>query len=120
MIIAASIVSLGGLPDVEQAAAKPGSGCGVEIAQNLLASVPPERLSVPRLLPLGVPQTLVNGDADRIIPTHYAGDYAAKARAAGDQVTVHIVPGQGHVELIAPGTPAWARAVTVIEAALRR
>lgn len=114
------IVSLGGLPDVEQAATPPGSGCGVEIARKLLASMPAERFSVPRRLPLGVPQTLVNGDSDRIIPTHYAQDYAHKARAAGDEVTVHIVPGQGHVELVAPGTPAWARTVQVIEAALRR
>ena len=114
------VVSLGGLPDVEQAAQPPGSGCGVEIAQKLLASLPAEYFSAPRLLPLTIPQTLVNGDSDRIIPTHYAHDYAAKARAAGDEVTVHIVPGQGHVELIAPGTPAWARTVAVIEAALAR
>lgn len=112
------VVSLGGLPDVEQAAIPPGSGCGVKIARKLLASLPAEHLSVPRLLPLSVPQTLVNGDSDRIIPTHYAQDYADKARAAGDEVTVHIVPGQGHVELIAPGTPAWARTVEVIEGAL--
>lgn len=113
------VVSLGGLPDVEQAATPPGSGCGLEIARELLASSPAERLSVPRLLPLGVPQTLMNGDSDRIIPTHYAQDYADEARAAGDEVTVHIVPGQGHVELVAPGTPAWARTVEVIEGALR-
>ena len=67
-----------------------------------------------------MPQTLVNGDSDRIIPTHYAADYAAKARAAGDEVTVHVVPGQGHVELISPGTPAWERTVEVIERALGR
>lgn len=114
------VISLGGLPDVEQAATPPGSGCGVEIAQRLLAGVPAERISVSRLLPLGVPQTLVNGDSDRIIPTHYAADYAAKARAAGDEVTVHVVPGQGHVELISPGTPAWEKTVEVIERALGR
>jgi hypothetical protein len=31
-------------------------------------------------------------------------------RAAGDSVTVRIVPNQGHVELIAPETAAWAEA----------
>ena len=35
-------------------------------------------------------------------------------RARGDKVTVRIVPGQGHVELIAPETPAWAAAVKII------
>ena len=72
------------------------------------------------MAPLGVPQTLINGDADKIIPTHFAHDYAAKMRAKGDRVTVTIVPNQGHVELIAPGTPAWAAAVAAIEKALRR
>ncbi len=76
--------------------------------------------AIPRLAPIGVSHTLVNGDRDRIIPTHFAATYAAKMRARGDRVTVRIVPGQGHVELIAPETPAWAAAVTAIEQALRR
>ena len=35
-------------------------------------------------------------------------------------MTVRIVPNQGHVELIAPETPAWAEAVKAIEGALWR
>ena len=86
----------------------------------MLETLSADELSVLPLLPLGVPQTLINAEADKIIPTHYAADYAAKMRAAGDQVTVTIVPKQGHVELIAPGTPAWAAAVDAIERALGR
>lgn len=122
----AHVVSLGGLPDLEQALAEE-QGCGPEPIEKLLqppASNGPvlkwdrrELLrdrSIPLLAPLGVPQTLVNGDADRIIPTRFATDYAAKMRAAGDRVEVRIMPGQGHVELIAPETPAWAEAKRVI------
>ncbi|RHW18519.1 alpha/beta hydrolase [Sphingomonas gilva] len=121
----ASVVSLGGLPDLEQARAEE-QGCGPQVIDQLVG--PPtissrqvyRDTSIPQLAPLGVEQVLVNGDADRIIPTHFAGDYAAKMRAAGDEVTVHIVPDQGHVELIAPDSPAWARAAQAIEQALGR
>jgi hypothetical protein len=41
-------------------------------------------------------------------------------RAAGDTVTVEIVPDTGHVELIAPDSTAWKRAVAGIEKALGR
>jgi acetyl esterase/lipase len=119
------VVSLGGLPDLEQARAEP-NGCGFEVIDKLVG--PPTMssrdvyndTSLPRLAPIHVAQTLVNGDRDRIIPTHFAATYAAKMRAQGDRVTIRIAPNQGHVELVAPETPAWAEAVQAIEAALAR
>jgi acetyl esterase/lipase len=127
----AHVVSLGGLPDLEQAL-KEKQGCGPEPIEKLIQPIGARLVSkqdrralmldksIPLLAPLGVPQTLVNGDSDRIIPTHFATDYAAKMRAAGDAVEVSIVPGQGHVELIAPETPAWAEAKRRILKALGR
>jgi acetyl esterase/lipase len=120
----AHVVSLGGLPDLEQARAE-SQGCGPEVIDRLVG--PPTLssrqvyadTSIPRLAPLRVPQTLVNGTRDRIIPTHFATTYAAAMRARGDRVTVRLVPGQGHVELIAPETPAWAAAVDAIARAAR-
>ncbi|HEX8642461.1 MAG TPA: alpha/beta hydrolase [Allosphingosinicella sp.] len=119
-------ISLGGLQDLELAATPPGSGCGTEIVERLVG--PPTLnvrnvyadTSVPRLLPLGVPQVLINGRQDRIIPLHYATDYEAKARAAGDPVRVRMIEGTGHVELISPRTAAWEAAVEEIERALGR
>ncbi|HEX8449483.1 MAG TPA: alpha/beta hydrolase [Allosphingosinicella sp.] len=121
-----TVVSLGGLPDLELAATPPGSGCGTEIIEKLVG--PPTLssrnvfadTSVPRLAPLGVRQVLVNGLQDRIIPTAYAGDYAAKMRASGDKVKVRMIDRTGHVELIAPETAAWAATVEEIERALGR
>jgi acetyl esterase/lipase len=119
------VVSLGGLPDLEQDRAEP-NGCGPEVIDQLVGppSLSSRRVyadtSLPRLAPIRVAQTLVNGDQDAIIPTHFAATYAAKMRAKGDRVTVRIVPGQGHVELIAPETRAWAEAVKAIEGALGR
>lgn len=126
----AHVVSLGGLPDLEQAYTEK-QGCGREpIAALVKRTDDPRSLddpsvrralfeddSIPPFAPLRTPQTLINGDADKIIPTHFAADYAAKMRAKGDKVTVRIVPGQGHVELIAPGTPAWSAATRAIDRA---
>ena len=106
----ASVVSLGGLPDLEATAASPDNGCGTEVVAKLVGTDrrdPYADTSVPRLLPLGVPQALVNGREDRIIPYRMATDYVTRATAAGDRVTLHTVPNTGHVELIAPETLAW-------------
>jgi acetyl esterase/lipase len=121
-----TVVSLGGLPDLELAATPPGSGCGTEVIEKLVG--PPTLnirnvyadTSVPRLAPLRVKQVLINGLQDRIIPTAYAEDYAGKMRSAGDEVTVRMIDRTGHVELIAPETAAWAATVGEIEAALGR
>jgi acetyl esterase/lipase len=114
-----TVVSLGGLPDLEEAARPPGSGCGTEVIAKISGGRFAET-SVNRLGPLGVRQVLVNGLQDRIIPPAYAEAYAAPMRAAGDKVTVRMVDRTGHVELIAPETEAWKVAVEEIEKALRR
>ena len=115
------VVSLGGLPDLAATAASPDNGCGTEVVAKLVGDRPdPYRdTSVPRLLPLGATQDLVNGREDRIIPYRFATDYVAAARASGDHATLHTVPDTGHVELIAPETAAWAEARRLIRAALR-
>ena len=121
-----AVVSLGGLPDLEEAAREPGSGCGTEIIARLVG--PPTLnirnvyadTSVPRLAPLGIPQVLINGMQDRIIPTAYAEGYARPMRAAGDDVRVRMIDRTGHVELIAPETAAWRAATEEILRALRR
>ena len=114
-----TVISLGGLPDLEEAARPPGSGCGTEIIDRISGGRFGET-SVPRLAPLGVEQVLINGRQDRIIPTAYAEGYAGPMRAAGDSVRVRMIDRTGHVELIAPETTAWAQAVAEIERALRR
>ena len=109
----AAVVSAGGLPDLEAARTLPGNDCGAEAVPKLVGTPSASRpdvyadTSVTSLLPLNVPQYLVNGALDRIAPASLAQDYAAKARRMGDVVRVTVVPGSGHVELIAPGTAAW-------------
>lgn len=117
----AHVVCLGGLPDLEATAASPDNGCGTAVVPRLVGTDradPYVDTSIPRLLPLGVPHDLVNGREDRIIPYRFATDYLARATAAGDSVTLHTVPETGHVELVAPETPAWATAKHLVQAAL--
>jgi acetyl esterase/lipase len=60
-----------------------------------------------RLLPLGVPALLVHGAEDETVPVQRSRDYAAAARAAGDDVTlVEPVPG-GHRIHPDPRSEAW-------------
>lgn len=121
----AHVISLGGLPDLEATAASPDNGCGVEVVAQLVGK-PGSRAdvyadtSVPRLLPLGVPQDLVNGREDKIIPLRLGTGYEAQARAKGDRVALHVIDRTGHVELIAPETAAWAAAKRLINEGLGR
>jgi acetyl esterase/lipase len=113
-----AVVSLGGLPDLEEAA-RSENGCGNAVVGRLTSGHFADT-SVPRLAPLGLKQVLVNGLQDRIIPTAYAEGYAGPMRAAGDDVGVRMIDRTGHVELIAPETAAWAAAALEIERALER
>jgi acetyl esterase/lipase len=109
-------ISLGGLPDLEEAA-RSENGCGSEVIGRLTGGHYADT-SVPRLAPLGLKQVLINGREDRIIPAAYAEGYAAPMRAAGDDVRVRMIDRTGHVELVAPETAAWAAAVEELERAL--
>ena len=116
----AHVVACGALPDLEQVAASPDNGCGIEVIGNLVGDGNREDrdvyadTSIPRLLPLGVPQDLVNGREDRIVPYRLATGYAAQA---GAEATLHTIPDTGHVELVTPDTPAWIAAKRLIAAA---
>src|SRR5205085_632182 len=112
------VISLGGLPDLEEAA-RSENGCGGEVIGRLTSGHFADT-SVPRLAPLGVRQVLINGNQDRIIPVAYAEGYAATMRAAGDDVRVRMLDNSGHVELVAPETAAWAAAVEEIQRAFQR
>lgn len=119
----AHAISLGGLPDLEQTAASPDNGCGTDVVARLVGKPAPARpdvyadTSVPRLFPLGVPQDLVNGREDQIIPFRLATDYVAKSRGAAK---LHTVPDTGHVELIVPDTAAWKETKHLIALAFHR
>jgi acetyl esterase/lipase len=60
-----------------------------------------------RRVPLGVPALLVHGTRDETVPPKRSRDYAAAARAAGDDVTL-VEPDADHRQVVDPRHPAWA------------
>ena len=59
------------------------------------------------MLPLGVPQTIVSGALDPIVPAPFGRAYAAAASAARDRVVEITIPQASHFELIDPRSDAF-------------
>ncbi|WP_376794223.1 alpha/beta hydrolase family protein [Thermogemmatispora sp.] len=103
-------VSLAGVVDLEAGWRR---HLGRDAVAELLGGSPEEvperyRLASPAaLLPLGIPQVLIHGTADDRVPLEISRDYADRARAAGDQLTLLELAGVDHFALIDPGSAAW-------------
>ncbi|SNS73805.1 Acetyl esterase/lipase [Granulicella rosea] len=67
------------------------------------------------LVPLNVPQALVQGAEDSQIPPQLPARWAERGRRLGEQVTVRMVPNAGHFEVVDPESAAWQ----VVRASLR-
>ncbi|MEP7270047.1 MAG: alpha/beta hydrolase [Acidobacteriota bacterium] len=104
------VVALAGITDLRRT----GTACDVEVGKLMQGSVA-ERGSVYdlasplALLPLKVPQVIVQGDSDRIIPSAMASSYVEAARQKGDAVKLVMIEKAGHFELVDPQTLAWTR-----------
>ena len=99
-------------PLADLAAAADRGLCGTAVTELLEAgpTAAPERYaaaSPAALLPLGVPQRHLVGEADPIVPPDYLAAYVAAAQAAGDDARLTVLPGAGHFEPVAPATAAW-------------
>jgi acetyl esterase/lipase len=116
------IVSLAGVTDLRAAAA--ANVCGDAVPQ-LLGGAPAQhddrvRQSSPiELLPLGVPQRLVCGALEKLVPNELSSRYEAAARKAGDPVSLELVESVGHFELVDPASRAWPAVRAAVAALLR-
>ncbi|HZT89228.1 MAG TPA: alpha/beta hydrolase [Stellaceae bacterium] len=120
------VVSLSGITDLEAyrnggpgACGEPGTidrvtGAAGRAGQNVYADTSPRAL-----LPLGVPQLVVSGERDRIVPTGFARGYARAATAAGDRVELLEIPDADHFALIDPASSAWGAIRAKLLALLR-
>jgi len=59
------------------------------------------------LLPLNLPQILVQGTEDDQIPPTLPTRWADAARRQGDPVETHIIPGADHFDIVDPESKAW-------------
>jgi acetyl esterase/lipase len=80
---------------------------GGVVGELLGESAPYGEASPFERLPLGVPQLLVHGEDDAIVPLSMSREYERAARAAGDDVELVALPGVGHFEHLDPASEAW-------------
>ena len=70
------------------------------------------------LLPLGVPQTLVQGSDDDQIPPELPKRWAEESRRQGDTVQVQILPGADHFDVVDPESKVWPSVQKALVAAV--
>ncbi len=117
-VTVASAVALAGVVDLERA---DELGLGNDAVAHFVGGhrgEHPERYaeaSPAALLPLGVPQVLVHGVDDTVVPPVMSEAYCRSARAAGDEAEHVALPGVGHRELIDARGGAWATTLGHLE-----
>ena len=119
----AGVIGLAAITDLHTYRIGPPDSCNASVDQLMGGS--PEQ-HAPRyaqasplaLLPMGVPQWLIQGGQDRIVTTTSVSSYVNAATASGDLATLVALPEAGHFELVAPQPPAWAPLRQVLRQAL--
>ena len=101
-----SVASQAGVADLREAARL---GLSDGAARQLVGGAEElyGKASPAELLPLGVPQLLVHGARDDVVPLALVEGYAERARAAGDDVELLTFPDAGHFEHIDPDSEVW-------------
>ncbi|MCC2657300.1 MAG: hypothetical protein K0Q76_2408 [Panacagrimonas sp.] len=90
-----------------------GRGTCNAAVDDLMGGTPAQQLGrysqvSPRaLLPLELPQWLIQGELDAIVPTTEVHAYADASRREGDAVELRVIPAAGHFEPVLPAGPAW-------------
>ncbi len=70
------------------------------------------------LLPLNVPQFLLQGSDDDEIPPQLPLRWAERGHRKGEQVMVEIVAGADHMDVVDPASKAWPRVLQTIRKGL--
>jgi acetyl esterase/lipase len=106
------VVSLAGITDLRTFGVGRGY-CNASVAP-LLGGTPekvPDRYaqaSPIELLPLRIPERLVHGKLDLIVPVEQSRNFVTQAKAKGDDAQLLLLEDAGHFDLIAPFSPAFA------------
>jgi acetyl esterase/lipase len=116
-----AVVSLAGIADLARYRAEGPPACGGPQVIDLLVGSKTRNpfdvfndTSPAELLPLHVPQAIISGTLDPIVPASFGHAYAAKASAAGDKVQEMMLDGAGHFELIDPQSAAFDKIRAVV------
>ena len=110
------IISLAGIIDLKAYFAP--DGCGGNVI-NLMGGTPesfPHRYrdgTPTSFLPLGIPQVLVQGENDDIVPVDHVISYYDRARSCRDDIKLYMIPDASHRDVISPENSTW---LTVLKA----
>lgn len=113
------VVGLAPITDLAQYRIGKPDSCNVSVDQLMGGSDAQQparyaQASPLALLPLGVPQVLVQGGKDPIVPLDAVAAYAKAAVAKGDAVTQRIEPALGHFDPAVPQTLLGAQALQAV------
>ena len=92
---------------------------------NLMGATPeaaPERYRAGNpgeLLPLNTPQYLLQGTDDDQIPPQLPQRWAERGRQMGEHVTVEMISGADHFDIVDPESKAWPRVMATMRSALK-
>ena len=109
-LLLTGVVSLAGVADLRRAwelelsntvVAELLGGAPAEVTERYRLASPIERL------PLGLPQYLVHGTDDPIVPFEISERYTPRAQEEADDARLVRIEGAGHFELIDPRSGAW-------------
>jgi acetyl esterase/lipase len=112
-LLLSGVITLGGIGDLQAFNAQTMNPCGADTISRLLGNAPElltqryQEASPVALLPLGVPQILIYGSDDVIVPASFGQAYAKTAEKSGDTVQLIIVNNAGHHEYVAPNSITW-------------
>jgi acetyl esterase/lipase len=115
------IVSLAGILDLAAYRQTGPDACGGPPTIDAITGAAERRddpfadTSPAALLPFGVPQAVIGGALDPIVPLSFARAFAERARALGDAVNYVERLEAGHFELIDPTAAAWPEILAAID-----
>lgn len=107
------VVDLAGTADMQAFIPLEQHGCAGNVVEQMMGGRPDQvsahyaEASAINMLPLGVPQVLIWGQRDDILPVALGAIYVRTARKAGDHVRFVTLPALGHFEIASPLTSAW-------------
>lgn len=115
------IISLAGIVDLRTYLSD--TGCGSSVSK-LIGGQPndfPGRYDVASPIsntPMGVKQILINGSNDNIVPVSHVQPYYDKAVQNNEDIELQVVDGDGHFEILNPGSASWSAFIQGLEAVL--
>jgi acetyl esterase/lipase len=107
------VVDLAGTPDLEALIPAEQMSCGGPVIEQLLGGSPSEvpdhyaQASASKMLPIGVPQTLIWGRRDDNVPISIGERYTQVAVKSGDSAKLVSLPVAGHFEIADPFFATW-------------